>query len=332
MLLAIAGRPDDGDASSRKIALDERADRGLAAPRMASVRTDGPVLVTGAGGKTGRAVIRRLVGAGVPVRAFVRRPRQREALEALGAGEIVDGDLRDREAVARAMRGAGAVYHICPNVHPDEIGIGRLAIDAAREAGLRRFVFHSVLHPQVEAMPHHWAKMRVEEGLFESGLDFTILQPAPYMQNVLASWRPIAEDGVYLVPYDPATRLAMVDLEDVAEAAARVLTETGHGGATYELCGPGLLDQHEIAAALGRALGRTVVARRVPLEEWSERARASGLGEHAIETLVAMFRYYELFGMAGNPAALTWLLGRPPAALSDFARRTAAERRSGGLG
>ncbi len=285
--------------------------------------TDGPVLVTGAAGKTGRAVIGRLLAADVAVRAFVRRPRQRQALEALGVGEIVEGDLLDPERVAAAMRGAGAVYHICPNVHPEEIRIGRLAIDAARGAGVRRFAFHSVLHPQVEAMPHHWAKMRVEERLFESGLDFTILQPAPYMQNVLGSWRSIAEEGVYPVPYDPATRVVMVDLEDVAEAAVRVLIGPGHGGATYELCGPGLMDQHEIAAALGRALGRTVAARQVPVEEWRERARASGLGEYPIETLTAMFRYYERFGMAGSPTALAWLLERPPASFEELAEKTA---------
>ncbi len=293
---------------------------------MASPPTDGPVLVTGAAGKTGRAVVRRMVEAGASVRAFVHRARQKEALEALGAEGVVEGDLRSREAVAAAMRGVEAVYHICPNVHAQEVEIGRTAIAAARAAGARRFVFHSVLYPQIEAMPHHWAKLRVEERLIESGLDFTILEPAPYMQNVLGSWRSIAEEGVYPVPYGLDTRVAMVDLEDVAEAAARVLTETGHGGATYELCGPGLPDQREIAATLGRALGRPVVARPVPPGEWSDRARASGLGPFQVETLAAMFRYYERFGMAGNPGVLGWLLRRPATSFEEFADRIAANR------
>ena len=156
---------------------------------MAAPRTAQPILVTGAAGKTGRAVIRELAARGAPVRAFLRRAEQRSAAEALGAGEVVVGDLRSRETVAAAVAGVASIYHICPNVHPDEIGIGRRVVSAALAAGVERFVYHSVLHPQIEAMPHHWAKMRVEELLFQSGLDATILQPAPYMQNVLAQWR-----------------------------------------------------------------------------------------------------------------------------------------------
>lgn len=77
------------------------------------------------------------------------------------------------------MRSAQGVYHICPNVHPQEVEIGRIAIDAARAAHVERFVFHSVLRPQIEAMPHHWRKLRVEEMLLASGLNFTILRSRP---------------------------------------------------------------------------------------------------------------------------------------------------------
>ncbi|MGD2207623.1 MAG: NmrA family NAD(P)-binding protein, partial [Anaerolineae bacterium] len=123
------------------------------------------ILVTGAAGKTGRAVIRALAARGAAVRALVHRSGQVSKVEALGAETIV-GDMRDGVAMDRAARGAHAVYHICPNVSPDEVTIGQTAITAARRAGVEHFVFHSVLHPQVEAMPHHWLKMRVEELLF----------------------------------------------------------------------------------------------------------------------------------------------------------------------
>ena len=81
-------------------------------------------------------------------------------------------------------------------------------------------------------MTHHWNKLRVEETLFESGLSYTILQPASYMQNVLGGWQAIVEHGVYAAPYSVETRMSMVDLEDIAEATAVVLTEPGHLGAT----------------------------------------------------------------------------------------------------
>ena len=223
--------------------------------------------------------------------------------------------------------GVEAIYHICPNVSPDEVEIGRTLLAAARRASVERFVYHSVLHPQTEAMPHHWRKLRVEEELFESGLAYTVLQPAPYMQNVLAHWRRVVEEGVYPVPYASTAQLAMVDLEDVAEAAATVLTHDGlthdgHLGATYELCGPENLDATEVASVLGDGLGRTVRALVVRREVWRAEARAAGLDDERCETLLAMFRYYERHGLVGNPSVLRWLLGREPTRFRQFVERT----------
>ena len=96
--------------------------------------------------------------------------------------------MDDTHALSRAMQGADAIYHICPNVSPHEIAFARPLIAAATDAEVARLVYHSVLHPQIEAMPHHWNKLRVEEMLFGSKLDVTILQPTAYMQNSLAEW------------------------------------------------------------------------------------------------------------------------------------------------
>lgn len=284
------------------------------------------ILVTGAAGKTGRTVIRALVDRGEAVRALVHRPEQGPAVEKLGAQETVVGDMRDQATMDRAAQGVQAIYHICPNMSPDEVAIGRVAIAAARTANVEHFVYHSVLHPQTEAMPHHWQKLRVEEQLFEAGLAFTILQPAAYMQNVLAYWDQIVERGVYAVPYAVETRLGMVDLEDVAVAAAVVLTEPDHAGATYELAGAEALTQIELARTLSKQLGRVIRAEAVPRDEWERQARASGLGDYAVESLIKMFRYYERYGFWGNPRALSWLLGRPPTSFTDFIKRTVQER------
>ncbi len=280
------------------------------------------ILVTAAAGKTGRAVVRALASGGERVRALIHRPQQAAALEALGADEVVSGDIRLPETLARAVDGVRALYLICPNVSPDELRIGRAVIDAARTAGVGRLIYHSVLHPQVEAMPHHWLKLRVEEQLFESGLPFTILQPAAYMQNLLPYWPRIVDEGVHAIPYSVETRLGMVDLEDVAAVAALVLGEPGHEGATYELAGTEAPTQAELAALLSQQLGRPVRAESVPQEQWAQQARAGGLGDYAVETLLAMFRYYERHGFWGNPNVLGWLLGRLPTTLSAFIERT----------
>lgn len=279
-------------------------------------------LVTGAAGKTGRAVIQALKRCGAPVRAFVGPSVSLADASSLGADETHVGDLRDAGSVRVAADGVTGIYHIAPNVHPDEEAIGRNVIGAAKDASLARIVFHSVLHPATEKMTHHWAKLRVEEALFEAGLPYTILQPAPYMQNLLASWDAVTREGVYRTPYPTATRLSLVDLEDVAAVAARVLTETGHVGATYELCGTPGLSQTEVAAILSERLITKVRAASIRPTEWERQARQHGLSDHSISTLLAMFDYYKRYGLAGNPNVLRWLLGREPTSLAAFVDRT----------
>ena len=279
------------------------------------------ILVTGASGKTGLAVIAALAAKDQAVRAFVRREASADTVRRAGAREVVVGLMDDADALTQAMRGARAVYHICPNMSPHEFAYGEAVVDAAKRAGLRRFVYHSVLRPHIAAMPHHWEKARVEEMLFASGLQVTVLQPSAYMQNILAAWPVIVREGVFRVPYPAATRLSLVDLGDVAEAAAVVLTQPGHDGAMYELVGTPGLSQTEVAAALGDVLGREVRAVAEAVGDWNARAKASGLDDGARETLIRMFDYYAAHGLVGNPNVLSWLLGRAPATLAAFAAR-----------
>ncbi len=284
------------------------------------------ILITGAAGKTGRAVIRALTAKAQPTRGLVYRPEQVTPPERLGVRDVVVGDMRVRAVMDRAFNGVRAVYHMAPNMHPEEVRIGEVAIEAARSAGVEHFVYHSVLHPQTEAMPHHWLKLRVEEILFASGLSYTILQPAAYMQNVQAHWNHIVKRGLYPVPYAAETQVSMVDLQDVAEVASKVLTESGHEGATYELSGPEVLSQHETAEILERQLERTVRVEVIPLDVWRQQALASGLGDYQIETLVNMFEYYERNGFWGNSGVLEWLLGRRPTTFAEYVQRTIANR------
>jgi len=285
------------------------------------------ILVSGAAGKTGLAVVGALVAKGEAVRALVRRKEQLHRLREMGAREVVVADLRDPAAMAPAATSVRAIYHVCPNVSPDEVAIGQVIITAARQAGVGLFVFHSVLHPQTEAMPHHWQKLLVEQALIDSGLPFVILQPASYMQNVLAEWDQIVSRGIYRIPYSAGTRLGMVDLEDIAAAAAVVLTERGHEGATYELAGPEVLNQDDVARILGEALGRQVTPEVISPEAWEHQARAAGLGDYRVKTLLAMFRYYAWGGFWGNPRVLGWLLGRPPTTFAQFAQRVSRGQR-----
>ncbi|MBI3160822.1 MAG: NmrA family NAD(P)-binding protein [Chloroflexi bacterium] len=277
------------------------------------------ILVTGAGGKTGRALLAALAGRGLPARAFVRSAEQAASAHAAGAVETVTGDLMNPGNLARACAGCNQLYLICPNMHPAEESIGRAVIRAAQAAGVQKFVYHSVLHPQLEAMPHHWSKLRVEALVFESSLPFAILQPCAYMQNTLSQVEAIAAAGFMEVPYNLETRHSLVDLADVAAAAAEILASGAYTDGIYELAGPQALNQHDIAAALSAALGRPIAARQLPPKTWA--ARNPGLPEYARASLLAMFRHYDRHGLRGSPAVLAAILGRPPATFAQAAAR-----------
>ncbi len=279
------------------------------------------IAITGAGGKTGRALVRALAQRNAPTRGVVRSAAGGAPLRMLGAADVAIADFADAARLAEAFAGADAIYHICPNMHPDEVAIARTVLAAARRAGVPRFVYHSVLHPQVEAMPHHWLKLRVEELLFTAGVAYTILQPSAYMQNLLAYLPAICAEGIYRVPYAGHTRLGMVDLDDVAAVAARILTEPGHAGATYELANDEAFTQDEVAQMLADVLGRSVRFEVLDRREWASAAQAGGLPAYAVATLARMFEYYEAHGFWGNGTVLTALLGRQPTTLQAWLRR-----------
>jgi len=277
------------------------------------------ILITGAGGKTGRALTKALSNV-ERVCAFVHREEQVWVLKSLGAERVIVGDMRDESAIRSAMQGVRAIYHVCPNMSPDETVIGNLVIREARKAGVEHFVYHSVLHPQTEKMNHHWQKLRVEEMIFDSGLPFTILQPAPYMQNLLAGWKSILEEGVLRVPYSVHSKFSFVDLQDIAEAAKVVFTGSNHMNAIYEIAGTLPTSHLEVAEILSRFLKREVRAEKEEIGDW--RLRAQGMSEYALENLVRMFEYYNQWGLAGNPNVLKWILGREPATLEEFIERS----------
>jgi uncharacterized protein YbjT (DUF2867 family) len=282
------------------------------------------ILITGAGGKTGRALIKSLSQV-EGVSAFIRREEQAAIVKSLGAEKVIVGDLRDEAAVRSAFQNVRAVYHICPNMSPDEVRIGKLVLDAARERRVEHFVYHSVLHPQTEKMLHHWQKLRVEEMIFEAGLAFTILQPAPYMQNLLAGWKSIAEDGLLRVPYSVHSKFSFIDLEDLAAAAKLLMTGPDHLNAVYELAGTFPMSHQEVANVYSQVLRREVLAQEEEIGAWRLRVERMGTSRYAVENLIRMFQYYDRWGLVGNPRVLSWLLEREPTTLEAFVGRCAQE-------
>ena len=220
------------------------------------------VAVIGGHGKTGRAVC--------------------EALAALDVGTLPLGRA-DWSDLAAAVSGCDAAYVIAPNLHPDEPAYVAAALAALTEAGVTRVVYHSVASPYAPAMPHHVGKAVSEDLVRRSGLDWTVLQPGAYLQNLDLT-------GPLDLPYSPDVPFGFLDLADLGRAAAVVLTEPGHAGATFELA-------TRVATVRDLASEAGVEVRRVP-----------DPGTHP--WLSAMFAYYDAHGLPVGTRVLDALLGR----------------------
>ncbi|MFK0113331.1 SDR family oxidoreductase [Streptomyces sp. NPDC091217] len=279
------------------------------------------ILITGAGGKTGRHVIRALRERGVPVRALARGERIHELAE--DGVETLAGDMLDASVLARAFEGVTGVVHIGPTAHQHEVAMGVAVADAASAAGVERFMLFSVHHPQLEHLVNHQNKARAEDYVVTARLPYTILQPMHYLQNIDPV--DVVREGAVRLPYSMTTPLAFVDLVDVAEVCAKVLTEDGHRYATYPLCGSDYLGGEEIAAIIAEVVGRPIAAESVPLPVVLEfLGHGQTMGPYQRAFFSRLFSYYDDFGITGNPNVLRFLLGREPSTMSDYVRRSLA--------
>jgi NAD(P)H dehydrogenase (quinone) len=285
------------------------------------------ILVTGAAGLTGTAVIAGLKRRGAEAAALSRGDSD-AALKDAGAHQVRRADFRDEASLRVAMKGVSALYHICPRMQPDETEIGLRMITAAKAAGVGLFCYHSVIRAPKREIVFHWAKLEVEMALVASGLDYVILQPTNYMENVTWTWPLIRDEGRYLLPYSADKPLTWVAASDVGEAAARVLTDRALVNGTYELCGPDApMSRHNICRVLSEQLGRSVVPETESIDAYFARPRFEGRPAEELARLRTMFEDYDRHGLAaGNGFVLSAILGRAPLSYADWLRRFLATR------
>ena len=280
------------------------------------------VLMVGATGRHAHWVLRELNQRGVSVRALVRNQQRADVARNNGAAEVAIGDLTEPATLSRAAAGMDGVFHIGPAHAAGEAQMGVAMVDAAATAGVRKFVFSGVIHPSISAMTNHGAaKLPVEEALYSSELDFTVLQPARFMQNFERSWNDIVEHDRLAQPYSLSAKMCSVDSRDVAEVAAMAMTGDELSYGTFELSAPGMQDTYQTAEIVSEVLGRTVTAVQIPLDHF-----ASQLPEgHFRDGMRRMMAHYDKHGLpGGNPLVLRSILGREPRSLKDYFRELAS--------
>jgi uncharacterized protein YbjT (DUF2867 family) len=280
------------------------------------------VLAVGATGQYAGLVIPELHQRGVTVRALLRDRRREGEVRQLGAEEIAIGDLADPVSLRRAVEGVDGVFHINPSFVPNEIDMGIGMVDAARAAGVCRFVFSSIIHPPILGLRNHAAKLPVEEALYESGMNFTVLQPTLFMQTLDRVWDDAVQRHCYPMPYSVHARISWVDYRDVGEAVALAFTTDRLDYGTFELCAAGMPDRHEVAALMTEAFGFPVKAIELPFEDWAD---AAGLKPGPVRNgLKLMYEDFDQHGLpGGNALVLRAILEREPRTLGDYVRELA---------
>lgn len=286
------------------------------------------IVVTAAGGPTGTAVVRALRSRELRVRAVVASDLPRPELTALGA-EVAVAELREPSSLAPLLGDADALYLIWPNLDPEEAAAGPALFGAAARAGVRRMVYHSVLRPQLRSMPHHAAKDRVEEALDRSDLAWRVLQPCAYADNLDGQFAHAAATGFLHSPWGVERAQSFVDLRDVADAAAVLLTEDGLDGGTFEAAGPEPLTAVDVAARFSAALGREVTAVDAVPDGPVPARDGTGRG-YAAHCLRQMFDHYRAYGFAGSPRVLEALLGRPARTFAEHLADLSTTSAAGG--
>jgi len=285
------------------------------------------ILVTGATGNVGRKIVQQLIERGAAVRALVRAPSK----SGFPAGvDIVQGDLLDPDALRAAFKGVSTLF-LLNAVVPDEFTQALLVLNLAREAGIERLVYLSVIHSDVYLnVPHFAGKYGVERAIGALGFSATILRPAYFMDNDASVKDVVPGYGVYPMPVGEQG-LAMIDTRDIAEIAAIELVRREQGPATlpstrYNLVGPDTLTGTGIAAIWSEVLGRPIAYAGGDTAAFEQNLRQAMPAWMAYDMRLMGERFLQdgMLPQSGDVERLTALLGRPLRTYRDFAAQLVA--------
>lgn len=284
------------------------------------------ILVTGATGTIGSQVVQRLAGQGASIRALVRDSGKYKGPAGV---EPVQGNLSDVASTREALKGIDTLF-LLNAVAADELTQALLTLDLAREAGIKRFVYFSVLNSALfDDVPHFAGKNLAERVIDTQGFPATVLRPAYFMQND-AMFKDVLRSGVYPQPIGDIG-LAMVDARDIADAAAAELLRRERADhplprTTIELVGPDTLTGAGVASIWSTVLGREVRYGGSDLTAFEEQAAKMMPGWQARDLRV-MLRAFHRFGMVPSQdsrATLEALIGHPLRNYRAFAEEVAA--------
>jgi uncharacterized protein YbjT (DUF2867 family) len=280
------------------------------------------ILVAGGTGHVGAAVVQELRKRKADIRLLVRK----EDTPTPAGVEVAIGDLLDPISVQKAMEGVDKLY-LLNAVLPDELTQGLIAYDLAKKLKLSHVVYHSVFRVEhFKDVPHFASKLAIESALREFDVPFTILRPNYFSQNDASLKNPLTKAGIYPMPLGDVG-VSGVDVRDIAEAAAIVLTSGGHNGKTYNLNGPEVVSGAKAASIWGEVLGKEIRYTGHNMDAFEEQMRKNAPSWSAFDIRMMFEGYLERGFVAedGDVEKLTKLLGHAPRRYEDFAKETSSQ-------
>jgi len=285
------------------------------------------VLVLGATGSVGSAVVQTLLQGGASVAALTRSAEKAKALPAGVEGRI--GDLNDPYKVAASFKDVDAVF-LLNAVSATETQEGLFALECAKLQGVKKLVHLSVQHvDRVPHLPHFASKIVIESAIRQSGLDYTILQPNNFYQNDYWYKDAMLQYGVYPQPLG-SLGWDRVDIRDIADAAAKALDGDAASGKTVILAGPTSETGASAAATWSTYLGKPIAYAGDDLEVW-EQQNLKYLPPFMVFDFKMMYRWFQEHSLKAAPGereVAEKLIGHPMRSFDGFVKETAATWKS----
>lgn len=279
------------------------------------------ILVTGATGTVGSAVVKALAGTTHRVRVAARGEKA-AALQRAGL-ETVEMDFRRPESIKAALKDVDRAF-LLTALTPDMADLGSAFVAAAKQAGVKHIVRLSGAGAETKAIGLARWHRQVEEALEASGMAYTFVRPTSFMQNYanfLA--QSIKSQGAYYLPHGNG-KVAMVDARDVAAVAAKALAEDGHEGQAYTVTGPVAISDNEVAQVLSDILGRPITYVDVPEEAAHSNMVGMGMPEVLASAMVELYRIERAGYVSTVSPVVELVTGRPARTFAEFAKDYAA--------
>ncbi|MCJ1326288.1 hypothetical protein MMC10_002952 [Thelotrema lepadinum] len=308
---------------------------------MPSNPTSDLILVTCASGKQAAKLIPLLYTNYSHLRLAVNSPSSKERLQAAYPNaEVVQADSGSYQDVRSLFRGVTTVYYVGPSSHHHETQCGYHAIDAAlaerKESGgnFKHFVFSSVLNTQLRKLMNHDCKRYVEERLYESGLDYTVLKPCNFIDMFPIEMMAKQEEPVYPAPWDIRVANSLIMLEDLAEVSMKVINEREHHFfAEYPLCSTLPVPYKAMVDSAEKVLKKKVTVKDAPFEVRTEKMTKLILGDdphpQSVDAAERLILWHERHELNGSPNVMRALLGREPMTIDQWMEKGVKSAKEG---